>query len=328
MAFDAGTIIAHLDLDSEAFDRKLRERQAAAKRAETSQQTVKLGISPQEQSQFRRQMEQLDRQVTQDAVRRGNSGQGSLLATLLGMSSPSAARAQSSQQAAAQRSFLARLAGSGGSGGGGSRGGGGGGGNMGRGTGPGVLGIGARLGTIGSLGASALGALPALAGIGGAAGVGALGAGFIGLGAKELIGTKNVKGQPATQGPLFDQAQATLKSLQGVLKQAADPLIAPLRQAFRQIPILLQAVGPALKQAFAGAGTLILPILHGLSYIAISVLPLLGKAFRAAAPLIEPLLVALGHLLTGLLPGLISLLQAARPAVTAFAQVMTIIGGD
>src|SRR6185312_15017025 len=115
---------------------------------------------------------------------------------------------------------------------------------------------------------------------------------------------------------------------QGVLKQAADPLIAPLRQAFRQIPILLQAVGPALKQAFAGAGTLILPILHGLSYIAISVLPLLGKAFRAAAPLIEPLLVALGHLLTGLLPGLISLLQAARPAVTAFAQVMTIIGGD
>src|SRR6185312_3015393 len=145
MAFDAGTIIAHLDLDSEAFDRKLRERQAAAKRAETSQQTVKLGISPQEQSQFRRQMEQLDRQVTQDAVRRGNSGQGSLLATLLGMSSPSAARAQSSQQAAAQRSFLSRLAGSGGSeGGGGSRGGGGG--NMGlgtgllRGIGPGVLG--------------------------------------------------------------------------------------------------------------------------------------------------------------------------------------------
>lgn len=335
MAFDAGTIIAHLDLDAEQFDRKLREREAAARRAENIQQSVKLGIAPQEQAQFRRQMEQLDRQVTQDAIRRGNSGQGSLLATLLGMSSPSAARAQSSQQAQAQRSFLSRLTGSSGGGGGESSGGrarftgdrGFGTGLL-SGIGPGILGIGTRLATVGGLGASALGALPALAGIGGVAGIGAVGAGFIGLGAKELIGTKNVKGQAPTEGPLFSQAQAAMKSLQSVLQKAADPLIAPLRQAFRQIPELLQAVGPALRQAFAGAGTLILPILHGLSYLAISVLPLLGKAFRAAAPLIEPLLVGLGHLLTGILPGLISLLQAARPAITVFAQVMTMIGGD
>src|SRR5215467_920347 len=39
MAFDAGTIIAHLDLETEAFDRKLRERTKAAERFE--QDTVK-----------------------------------------------------------------------------------------------------------------------------------------------------------------------------------------------------------------------------------------------------------------------------------------------
>jgi phage-related protein len=323
MAFDAGTIIARLDLDDSEFNRKLREDQARAKRTENVQSKVQLGISPQQASQFRRQMETLDRQITQDAIRRGNSGQGSLMATLLGMSSPSAGRAQATQQASAQKSFLSRLVG--GSGGGGTSGGGGGsnqgwGSGLFKGIGPGILGLGLRssliAGGIGTAGAL----LPTLAAGGGALGVAGIGAGFIGAGAKELIGTKKQPGQ------LYDPAQAALKQLQATVKSAAQPLVAPLQQVFHQLPILLQAIGPALKQAFAGAATLILPIVHGLSYLAVSVLPLLGKAFRAAAPLIEPLIVGIGHLLTGLLPGLISLLHAARPAISAIASVLGTLG--
>ena len=188
--------------------------------------------------------------------------------------------------------------------------------------GPGILGIGAKVATIGAGGAAALGALPAAVAplLGG--GVGLAGAGVAALGAKALIGSKQDPGQ------LYAPAQKALQQLTDMVKKAAQPLVAPLQQVFRQLPMLIQAVGPALKQMFAGAATLIQPFVRGITYLADSVLPLLGKAFRAAAPLLEPLLVGIGHLLTGLLPGVITLLKAAAPAVRVFAEILGTLGTD
>lgn len=194
------------------------------------------------------------------------------------------------------------------------------------GIGPGILGLNTRTAGIIGLGGTALGALPALVAAGGALGLAGVGASLVSSGAKALIGTKNVKGQPATQGPLYDQAQQVKKTLQDTLQQGAQGLAAPLEQAFSRIPRLLAGIGPALRSAFAGAGTLILPAVSGLSDLAHQVLPLLGSAFRSLAPLIRPLIDGLGGLLRGILPGLTTLLRAAAPAVHALAGGLADIG--
>jgi NlpC/P60 family len=333
VAFDAGTIVAHIDIDSTRADAELRRFEQQASQAER-RRLIKLGIDPQEAAQMRRQFDTLDRQLTQDALRRGQSGQGSVLATLMGLSSPATARTQATQQQSAQRSFLSRLVGGlsfGGGGGGGINVGGGGGGNMGwgsglfRGIGPGVIGIGARVGTIGSLAGLGLGALPALAGGIAPLGIGALGAGVIGLGAQQLIGSKQSPGQ------LYNPAQQLLKQMQDTIKMGAEPLVAPLRRAFAELGgpggILANLERP-LKQAFAGAATLIQPLVHGLTDLAFTVLPLLGQAFRAAAPFIQPLLDGITGLVAGLLRGLIPLIHAAAPAVRVLSQALALLGRD
>lgn len=73
MAFDAGTIIARMDLDDAEFDRKLRADVARIEEFEKRSHEVKLGVSVDEQgmSHARESIKRLDQQVTQDAHRRG-----------------------------------------------------------------------------------------------------------------------------------------------------------------------------------------------------------------------------------------------------------------
>jgi phage-related protein len=194
------------------------------------------------------------------------------------------------------------------------------------GIGPGILGIGGIKAAIAGAIGTGVAALPALAAGGGALGVLGAGAGIIGAGAKTLIGSKNTKQDPNAQGPLYAQAQQIAKVFQDTMRQAAGGMLAPLKQAFNQIPGLLRGIAPLLRQVFAGAGTLIEPLLKSLNDIAHMVLPEFAQALRATAPLVRPLLDGFGRLVAGILPGLVTLLRAARPAIDALASGLAMIG--
>ena len=282
-----------MDLDDSEFDRKLRADVAKIEAFEKRDHEIKLRpeVDQSSVSQARTAMGQVDRQLTNDARRRGG-----LLSMLMG-----GGRGGQGGQAGGGGGFLRGLAG---------------------GAGPGIMGIGPRAALIGAAAPLALGALPAAAAplLGG--GVGLAGAGVAALGAKALIGSKQDPGQ------LYAPAQQALKRLTDMVKTAAQPLVAPLQRVFHDLPQLIGLVGPALKQMFAGAATLIMPVVSSLAVMAHQVLPLLGQAFRAAAPLMAPLIMGLSHLLTGLLPGLISLLRAAQPAVRVFSQILGMLGRD
>lgn len=193
---------------------------------------------------------------------------------------------------------------------------------------PGIMGLSGKTASILGIGGSLLGALPALTAALSAFGVAGAGAGVISMGAKSLIGTKNVKGKPATQGPLYDQAQSVKNALSNTMQDAASAMLGPLKAAFSDIPGMLKGIAPALKGVFAGAGTLIGPLLDGINDLAHMVLPGLGQAFRAVAPLVTPLLDGFGRLIQGLLPGLISMLRAAMPAVRALSDILGALGKD
>ncbi len=194
--------------------------------------------------------------------------------------------------------------------------------------GPGILGLSPfnKVGAISGAVIAGTAAAPALFAGAGALGVGALGAGAIGLGAKELIGTKNTKGQPATQGPLYDQAQAVQKSFQATMAAAVKPMTEPLKAAMAQIPGILKGLTPQLQAVFGAAGGLVKPLLAGLTDIAHAALPGIAAALKAVAPLLKPLLDGFAQLIKGLLPGLVALLHAAMPAVTALAQILGGLG--
>jgi len=196
------------------------------------------------------------------------------------------------------------------------------------GIGPGVLGVGAKPAAITAGIGGAAGLLPALFAGGATVALGGAGAGLIDIAAKQLIGTKNVKGKAATEGPLYDAAQQIKTTFTDAMQQAVKPMQAPLAAAFKQIPGMLKSVTPALQAAFAGAATLIQPLLHGISDLAHDILPGLGAAFRAAAPLLRPLLDGIGQLVKGLLPGLVALLHAAAPAVTVLAGFLGSLGSS
>jgi len=296
LTFDAGTIIARMDLDDDEFDRKMRADVERIEAFERKEHEIRLTprIDQHAEQEVRRSFERMDRQATADAHRRG--GVFSMLGGLFG-------------------------------GGGGGRGGG-----------PGILGglagaagpglntglasrlVSTRTALIAGGGGIGLGALPALAAPLLAGGVGAAGVGVAALGAHLLIGSKQKPGE------LYQPAQQAMKQIQKAFQQDAEPLVAPLKRAFREIPQLLHSLAPAFHQLFAGAATLIQPVLHGLHDLAIQVLPLLGKAFRAVAPLLQPLLGWLGQALGGILRGAIPLLHAAAPAVAAFGKVLATLG--
>jgi phage-related protein len=309
MSFDAGSIIAHMDLDDAEFDRKLKADVARIEAFErrTHEAKISAELDPSGLSRARQQMGRFDQQITQDAQQRARN-HGSVLGALMGLfGGGRAAGGPAGGSGGSGRSLLGGLLG-------------------GAGPVPTGLPVGARSLLLGTAGGVGLGALPALLGGILPLGVGAIGAGFAGIGAKALIGTKNQQGQAPTQGPLYAEAQAAMKSIKSAFDAGIQPLIGPLRQAFTVIPRLIHSLGPDLRQAFAGAGTLILPLVRGLGDLAHAVLPLLGRAFRATAPLIRPLIDGFGKLLAGLLPGVIALLRAASPAVHALAGILGELG--
>jgi len=194
---------------------------------------------------------------------------------------------------------------------------------IGGGAGPGIGKLGARNASLFGLGAAGLGAIPAIAAIAATGAIAGLGTSVIGSGARLLIGTKKAP------GVLYAQATQLGAQFKKVAASAAQGMLAPLKKAFAELGgpggILSQLQKP-LHQLFAGAGTLILPLLHGITEIAHVALPLLGQAFRAVSHLIGPLLHGVAQLLAGVLPGLITLLRAAMPAIKAFAQILATLG--
>ena len=279
MAFDAGTIIAYLDLDDKDFDRKLREDVRKIEEFERGEHEIKFKpkVDPQSEQEVRRSFERMDRTVTNDARRRRGVF-GGLFGGIAGAAGPGL-----------NTGLLSRL-------------------------------VTTRTALYTAGGAVGLGALPALAAplLGG--GIGVAGAGVAALGARMLIGSKQQPGQ------LYQPAQDLMKNLKDQITKDAGPLVEPLRKAFGEIPRMLRSLGPDLRAMFAGAATLIEPVLHGLFDLAHNVLPLLGQAFRAAAPLMRPLIDGVGQLLSGVLRGVIPLLRAAQPAIAAFGRVLRVLG--
>jgi cell wall-associated NlpC family hydrolase/phage-related protein len=303
MAFDAGTIIAHLDVDDDDANRKLDRVEQRVRDLEGREIKLKVRVADSDINQARRDFERMDRNITNDAHRRGG-----LLSLLMGgrdgrgsSFGRTMSNLLSTSPGGSNQGHLGRLFGA---------------------AGPGFGPLGARGALIASAIPLAGATLPALAGVGAVGGVGAIGAGVIGLGAKALIGTKK------DPGALYQPAQQLAESLKDTFTKAAQPMLAPLRQAFGQIPGMLRSLLPELKSLFAGAATLIQPLLHGLMDIARDVLPGLAAAFRAVAPSIRPLLDGVGGLVKGLLPGLVSLLKAAHPAIVVFAQILGTLGRD
>jgi cell wall-associated NlpC family hydrolase len=331
VAFDAGTIVAHLDLDDDAFARKLRADVAKIEEFEKRSHEIKLRpeVDQAGVSGARRAMEQADRRMTEDAHRRGG-----LLSLLMGGRGAAGG-------AGGQGGIFKRLMGA---------------------AGPSLNNL-SPLGVKGSLIAAgvplALGALPALAAplLAGGVGLGGVGvAGLLGMqAAKPALGLAQAQSQAqarlaAASTPA--QRQAAQQQLAQINQQAAQ-LSPALHSVFTDItgfqkwwqgftkslapaivgPVHLitstiESLGPLIKQVFGGAMTLVAPFIRGLGDIARMVLPQLNQAFRAAAPLMRPLLDGLGRLVAGVLPGLVSLLRAARPAITVFSQILGTLGRD
>jgi NlpC/P60 family/Lysozyme like domain len=280
--FDAGTIIAHLDLEDNDFDRKLRADVARIEAFERGDHEVKLSVDLDQAGidRARAQIERLDRQATQDAKRRGG-----IMSWLSGAPGGIASAAGPGLNTGP----LARL-------------------------------FNARTASIIAGGAVGLGAVPSILGAGLGGGIGLAGAGVAALGSRLLIGTKQKPGE------LYAPAHQAMQQLQNSLKQAAQPLVGPLRQIFHELPGLMRGLQGPLRQMFAGAATTLQPLVHGLADLARNVLPLLGQAFRASAPLIRPLLHGLSQLMTGLLPGVITIIRAAKPAMDALSSVLGTLG--
>ena len=333
MAFDAGTIIARMDLDDADFDRKLREDVRRIEEFEKRDHEIKITpeVDKAGAARVRHDIEQIDRQVTADAHRRGG-----LLSMLTKMfsSSGTGGPGGASGTAAFHRNLLAAA-------------------------GPGIAGIGAKGATIASAIPLGLAALPALAAplLAGGVGLGGVGvAGILGMQAAKpataLLGAQSQAQQALAAASTPAQRTAALAQLkqinqqvsqlspalqsvfhslsgfekwwQGFTKSLAPAIVGPVRV----ITSTLEHLGPVIRQVFAGAMTLIVPFIRGLGDVVRMIGPGLSQAFRAAAPLMRPFLDGLGQLIKGLLPGLVALLRAAHPAVVVFAQILGTLGRD
>jgi SLT domain-containing protein len=301
VAFDAGAITAHMEIDQSAADRGFREIEAKARAFEKQKYKLSFAATLDQASMAHVRMlfSQLDRQISADASQRMRSGSGSVLGSLNSMFSTRQVAGAPTPQQSAQQGGLARVA-QAASGGGGGRGiatriafgalgggPGGGGGVLDRGLaggiGPGILGLSTKLTAGVGLGGSLLGAIPAVGAIG-------AGLGVIGGGAAAVI---------SGNAGLKKQASGALDSVKTTIQAAAGPLVAPLRAAFGQLPGFIRSIAPELHSLFAGA-----------------------------APLIKPLLSGLEQLVKGLLPGLVTIIHAALPAFQVLAQILGIVGKD
>jgi cell wall-associated NlpC family hydrolase/phage-related protein len=186
--------------------------------------------------------------------------------------------------------------------------------------GPGILGMGAKGSLITMGGTLAAGLLPGL--------VAGLGAGAVAGGGllTMLLGGKALIGSKKEQGPLYAAAQQAADSFQQAFLKASGSLAPTLQSVFGQIPKILAQMTPALTALFAGAATMIQPLVSGISNLADTVLPLFGQAFRAVAPLLQPMINGITLFIQGLMPGLISLLQQAGPAIQAISGFLGTLG--
>src|SRR5262252_1425676 len=87
MAFDAGTIIAHLDLDDDAFARKIAADVAKIEAFEQRSHEIKITpkVDSSAEGAIRQEMGRIDQRVTADAESRLRGGRGSLLGLLHGL---------------------------------------------------------------------------------------------------------------------------------------------------------------------------------------------------------------------------------------------------
>jgi phage-related protein len=330
VSFDAGTIIAHLDLDDKSFDDKLKKAEASQKDFENKPHKIKVAAEFDHASltKARQAFTQLDKMISADAAQRLKSGgSGSVLGALNSLFSTQQVAGAPTPSQSAQQGMLGRMVSQGGSVGGantstsanrsntgvshvvsgllggiaggiiGGGGGGGGGGSSSRGGG-GNQGLGTGLfqgigpGVLG-LGTrvSTIGALGASA-LGAIPAVGALGAGLgvLGGGAAFLI---------ATNKKVKDSAKDMISSVEATFKQAVGPLVKPLEEAFSQLAGFMKSIEPELHQVFA-----------------------------AAAPLLKPFTDGLEALVKGLLPGLVTILKGAEPVFSMLAKFLGQFGSD
>lgn len=355
MAFDAGTIVASVDLHTEIADRKLRAFEDRIRQAERDHEIRLTAVfDTASTGRARAMFAALDNQLSRDAANRlRTSPQGSVLGALNALFSPhQVSGAPSPAQAASQgmlgkveqaattqdrtrpvtetvtenvrRRFIGGMlglhfgGGGGGGGGTGSTGGGGFFGNLLAGIGPGILGIGARpAGMIGA-GAGILGALPALGAIGGVLGIGGLGA----LSAMGLFtsGTLNANLQPLLQiSQQLDNMAPPVTAAQfrhrQALQQQLQQGLAQVSPAERSIFRTLTGVQQAWQQFGVGFAPAFAKAISPLAGIFHSLQPLMKGFFSGAIALVQPLLRGIGDIAKVALPLLGQAFRAIGPDI-------------
>ena len=344
MAFDAGAIVARVEIDEGAFNTSIDRVEARLARLADKEIHIKVvaDYDPSNTERIRRAFSDLDQRITRDMITRQRSGaSGSMFGMLNSMFSRGGSRMaqqQAAANAAQQGGFLSNLMG---------------------GVGPGVLGIGAKPALIGAAVPVAGALLPSLFGVAGTA----LGGG-LGLGAAGLLGMQVA--QPASQlAQAQQQAQAAMKAAvtpaqqQAALRQmqAVNQQVAQLSPALRSIfgsisriqdwwqnltksmaPMLagplhqvvgmLTQLGQPIRQMFAGAMTIVVPFVRELTAGLKEILPLLGQMFRASGPGFALLTRGLLELVKNILPGLTTLIKATAPYMGMFARTLATLGAD
>lgn len=355
MAFDAGTIIAHLDIDPDAFDRKLARAKADARRAENEQYKVKVSavFDDASTSKAKKAFSDLDQQISRDAMSRlRSSPQGSVLGALVALFSPhQVSGGPTPQQASTQGllgrmlnqtsqaasrnnagigTLLSRLAGRGGDGGKGAvtalaeAAGGDGGGDGGRGSRTTLTTriplTPASLTT--TVGAGKMGLLTG--GIGAAlAALPALG-GVAGVG----IGTALIGGLAVTllkQNAKVKSAVSEMgKQVMPILESTIKPLVPAVTAVIGRIAPLIRSLAPELTGVFRTLA----PQIAGIFDNVAKVIKDLVGLMKAAAPAVGPFINGLLMLVQGVLPGLTSLIRAVVPDMGKFAFLLDQLGHD
>jgi phage-related protein len=334
--FDAGAIVARVEIDERAFNASIDRVEARLRRLADQEIHIKV-VADYDASQaehIRRAFSDLDRRITRDMVTRNRTSGGGFFGMLTSMFSRAggAGAAAGGPGAAAQTAQAA---------------------------GPGMMGMGGTPAMWIGGGAVATSLLPALLGVGGTAigGAGGLGvAGLLGMQvAKPAMGLASAQEQaqqamaaavtPAQQKAALTQLQAVnqqvhqlspaLQSIFGSItkiqswwenltKSMAPMLAGPLHQVAGMIT---QLSGP-IKSMFAGAMTVVVPFVRVLVSGLKEILPLLGSLFRASAPGFAALTGGLLSLVKNILPGLITLVKATAPYMKEFAGTLARLGTD
>lgn len=352
MAFDAGAIVARLDIDTADASRKLDDFEHKADQAAKNRR-IRLDAAFDNASvgKARSIFAQLDNQLSRDAAQRlRSSPQGSVLGALNALFSPHQIAGSVSPQQAVSQGMLGQVAKQtakslpganttstqplGGLAGGSPANspqaarenervrrsflGGLLGGIFGGGGGGGSSGGGG--GSTGSSGggSSKGGATGFLKNLVGGAGPNILGlstklTGAIGLGGSLLGAVPALGAVGAGIGVAGGGAALLIASNKNLQKQAKDSLDSVKN-------IVVQAAGPLIKP--------LEQVFSQLPKFFKSIGPELKQLFAGAAPLLRPLITGLEALIKGLLPGLIKILDAAKPAFAVFAQILGTLGKD